>query len=363
MECKELYTKNNIDYGCGKLYGPFPLIKDYSFSTNKKGMKTIIPIKDNNYIDLFYAEMDEYSFFYDVIHYGQLLYEVFKDNINHLPRTWVIPQSFEKSYINIISEQILINNFSKIESICFEFLKKYTPGVVFQRYFPIEYKATQGIPLSFMINHILLIFMLHTIFANLSTGFNQYTEIYNAFSINENDTDSEVLDKIIEYINIYSLPYYHIMSFNFEILRIDNNIIPITITPNIFTFAFEVLQNNVAARSFYSFDEYNDVHSYIGFRKCSRCLKNMADLDMERQTQLVMPVYKRVYCDECRKELKRIASNKYEHSIREIYDELKKNVNKCNPNLANEIRNLKPKDKETKSHLMKLYNQYKNDSK
>ena len=38
--------------------------------------------------------------------------------------------------------------------------------------------------------------MLHTIFANLSTGFNQYTEIYNAFSINENDTDSEVLDKI-----------------------------------------------------------------------------------------------------------------------------------------------------------------------
>lgn len=62
MECKELYTKNNIDYGCGKLYGPFSLTKDYTFSTNKKGMKTIIPIKDNNYMDSFYAEIDEYIF-------------------------------------------------------------------------------------------------------------------------------------------------------------------------------------------------------------------------------------------------------------------------------------------------------------
>ena len=67
------------------------------------------------------------------------------------------------------------------------------------------------------------------------------------------------------------------------------------------------------------------------------------------------------YCDECKQELKRIASNKYEHSIRTLYDELKNNVDKCNPKLANEIRNLKPKDKETKANLQRLYAEYQND--
>ena len=361
MNFKELYTKNNIDYNCGKLFGPIEIIKDYTYSINKKGMKTFIPIIDTDYHEAFYAEIDEYDFFYDVLHYGHQLYNILKSNINPLPKTWAIHNSFEKSYLSIISEEIINDKWNKIDSICLDFAKHYTIGVVPQRYFPVEYKLNRGTPISFTINHILFIYMFHTVFANLSAGYNKYSEIYKAFGINDFHTDSEILDIIITYVNIYSMHYYHIMSYNLEIIRVDDTIIPFTITPNIFTFAFEVFQNNLAARSFYSFDEYNDVHSYVGFRKCSRCLKNISDPDMDRQLFSLTPIYKKQYCDDCKKELKRISSNKYEHSIRTLYDELKNNIDKCNPKLANEIRNLLPKDKETKTHLEKLYNEYQHD--
>ena len=361
MEFKELYTKNNIEYGCGKLYGPFPLINDYKFSTNKKGMMVIIPIRDHNYTDNFYAEIDEHNFFYDVIHYGNLLYNILKAHINPLKKSWVIPNDFESSTIQIISEETIYNHFNELKDIVTDFTSKYTYCFIPQRYFPINYKITQGIPLSPIINHILLIFMIHTVFEKLSTGFDSYKEIYNSLSIKPTSSDSEVIDILIDYLNIYSLPHYHIASFHLEVLRIDNNVIPITVTSNLFAFAFEVLQSNITTRSFYSFDEYNDLHTYVGFRKCARCLKNLVDLDMDRQSFLSSPKYKKEYCDECKQELKRIASNKYEHSIRTLYDELKNNVDKCNPKLANEIRNLKPKDKETKANLQRLYAEYQND--
>lgn len=363
MEFKELYTRNNIEYGCQKLYGPFPLIKEYKFSTNKKGMKVIIPIKYNNYTDAFYAEVDGYAFFYDVLHYGELLYNILKLYINPLRKSWSIPNTFEDSTIQVVSEQTINKCFDKIENICIEFLHKYTFGFIPQKYFPVSYKLNQGIPLFPLINHILIIFIFYTAFENLSSGYESFRELYESLSIKQDTSDSDILNIIIDYINIYSQPYYNITSFHLSFLRIDNNIIPITITYNLFAFAFEVLQNIVSTRSFYSFDKYNDLHTYIGFRKCARCLKNIVDLDMDRQNFLSAPKYRKVYCDDCKKELKRIASNKYEHSIRELYDKLKNNVDNCNSKLANEIRNLKPKDKETKSHLQRLYTEYLNNLK
>ena len=363
MKCKELYTINNIEYGCGKLYGPFPLIASYEFSDNKKGMKTIIPIKDHNYHDNFYAEMDEYDFFKDVIMFGKQLYNVFKSNILFIKKTWQIPQTFENSIVHIVSEKNITEHFSEIKDICQDFINNYTYCFIPQRFFPISYIGVEGIPLSPLINHSLFIFMLHTVFEKMSSGYDEYKDIYEALSIHHDTTDSDILDTVIDYINIYSMPHHKIAAFNMEILRLDNNVIPITVTSNIFAYAFEVLQNNISSRTFYSFDQYNDVHNYVGFRKCTRCLKNIVDNDMDRQTFMSTPKYKKIYCDDCKKELRRISSNKYEHTLRTMYDELKNNINKCNTKLANEIRNLQPKDKETKSHLQRLYSEYLNETK
>lgn len=361
VEFKELYTKNNIEYSCRKLYGPFPLINDYKFSTNKKGMKVIIPIRDNNYKDIFYAEIDEYNFFYDVIRYGSLLYDILKADITPLKKSWMIPNSFENSTIQIVSEITISKHFNELKEIITDFISKYTYCFVPQRYFPVKYKINQGIPLFPIINHILFIFMIHTAFDKLSTGFDSYKELYNSMSIKTTNSNLEIMDILIDYLNIYSLPFYHISSFNLELLRIDNNVIPITVTPNLFSFAFEVLQNNITTRSFYSFNEYYESHQYIGFRKCVRCQKNIVDTEMDRERFLSTPRYKKVYCDDCKHEVRKITSNKYEHSIRILYDELKNNVDKCNPNLATEIRNLKPKDKVKKSYLQRLYAEYRHD--
>ena len=105
-------------------------------------------------------------------------------------------------------------------------------------------------------------------------------------------------------------------------------------------------------------DENSSLHTYVAFRKCSGCSKNIVDLDMDRQNFLAAPKPKTKYCDDCKRKRKREVSKDYEHSIRILYDELKNNVNICNPKLANEIRNLKPKDKETKSNLQRLYDEY-----
>ena len=359
MEFKELYTKNNIDYGCGRLYGPFLYPSDYTFSSNKKGMKVIIPIRDEDYIhESFYAEIDEYTFFYDVIYYGNLLYNELKSYITPLKKSYRYPSTFEDSVPSVVSSDAINNCFDKIENICREFINKYTLGFHPERYFPVNYHLNQGYPIFPLVNHILFIFMLHKVFEKLSEGYNSYCEIYNALCIDSTASDIEILDTLIDYVNIYSMPFYNISSFHSEIIIIDNNIIPITKTDNLFAFAFEVLQNNISTRSFYSFDENSSLHTYVAFRKCSGCSKNIVDLDMDRQNFLAAPKPKTKYCDDCKRKRKREVSKDYEHSIRILYDELKNNVNICNPKLANEIRNLKPKDKETKSNLQRLYDEY-----
>lgn len=362
MEFKELYTKNNIEYGCGRLYGPFRFSKDYLFSSNKKGIKVIIPIMNEDYShEMFYAEVDEYTFFYDVIYYGKLLYDELKVYITPLKKSYIRPATFEDSVINVVSVDTINNCFDKIEKICREFIDKYTLGFCPERYFPVSYHLNQGYPIFPLVNHILFIFMIHKVFEKLSDGYDSYHEIYNALNINPTASDTEILDTLIDYINIYSMPFYNIASFHSEIIIVDNNIIPITKTDNLFAFAFEVLQNNISTRSFYSFDENSSLHTYIAFRKCSGCSKNIVDLDMDRQNFFAAPKPKTKYCDNCKRKHKIKSSKEYERSIRELYDELKNNVNICNPKLANEIRNLKPKDKETKANLQRLYTEYQND--
>lgn len=364
MKYKNIYTSKSIDYNCGKLFGPIGFAKDYVFTENKKGMQCILPIKDDSIEEHYYlAEINSFDFFNDVIKYGKQFYKVLNDCITPIKMSYRPPQTFEESCINIVSEENIKLHLEELKPICYGFVKEYGTPVVFQRFYPVSYKMHYGFPISFIINQTLFIYIIFTVFSKLSSGYNNYLKIYNSLLINKKLEDEEILNKITEYINIYSMPTYHFSSFNMEILKQGSYILPITITPNLFTFAFEALQYNIATMSF--FEALDDGNSeFMMFRKCSRCFKNITDT-IEVEDFIKMPKMKHVHCDECKKEIRRITNNKYEHSIREIYDILKANINECPMKLAAQIKTLPPKDKVRKKDLVKLYEQYeqyKNDS-
>lgn len=321
-------------------------------------MQCILPIKDDSIEEhSYFAEINSFDFFNDVIKYGKQFYKVLNNCITPIKKTYRPPQTFEESCISIVSEESIKLHLEELKPICYSFVKEYGTPVVFQRFYPVSYKMHYGFPISFIINQTLFIYIIFTVFSKLASGYNSYTKIYNMILITKKLEDEEILEMITEYINIYSMPTYHFSSFNMEMLKHGTHILPITITPNLFTFAFEALQYNVATMSF--FEPLDDGSSeFTMFRKCPRCFKNITDV-IEVEDFIKTPKVKHIYCEECKKEIRRITNKKYKHSIREIYDILKSNISECPIKLASQIKALPAKDKVRKKDLVKLYEQYK----
>lgn len=364
---ENVFLVNQLNDAEGKLYGPFLCCEKYKYF-NKNGKIMYIPdCKDKS--EKVYATVDDFEILVDIIYFGEQLYHILKNYIMHIDLTHKRPNLIDDNYFRLVSEKGIIDNFEQIKPICDNFFKKYGNPIITDSFYPQDYNFHIGFPISVVINHILLIYSLHVIFDKESSGYEEYKEIYHAFGINQKHDNNNIFNRVINYINMFSLPSYNLSSFYVELIKTDfDKVVPISTTYNMFAFAFSSLQNNIATCTFYQYDDILEEQYFCCYKKCKNCLntfyiEKFTDSKQFKNNITKTPKIRQIYCEDCQKKLKHKASVKYEKSIRKIYDELKSNIDKCNPKLANEIRNLLPKDKETKSHLMELYNQYKNDSK
>lgn len=381
MKYKSTIKENEIDIATGtSIYGPFIIAKEYNYVLLEDIpciIATGIKKNDKHQYEKYYGTVDENILFKDVNKYGKKLYAILKNNLNPLYK--------HNSMLNIKHRQLVGNkditkNKDEVVSICLEFINEYGLSINMRELMDYtdnkQYKnlalkyGNTFVPLELLVNEILIYYILHLIFVNLITGYKSNETAYKILSI-DNSIDSlnifEANIKIIEiltgFISSRFLPLNESRHYLLKIIKAyDDTIIPIRYTFNLFTFCLEMMVNNVSTLSFKVDNNTFEETTYYIIRKCKRCLSNAVDIKTIGNNKKI-PTTQKKYCDDCEHEMKLERNRKYERSLRTIYDQLKENVDKCTPELANEIRNLKPKDKETKSHLMRLYNQFKNDSK
>lgn len=362
MEYTETYSKNSLSEFEGKLYGPFLLAVDYKF-IKKNNIVRFIPISDIKHKEHLWASINDFEFFQEILKYGKDFYTILKNDIKAIPYSLNSPTIINDSYFQLVSENDITKRFKELEPICLDFLLKYGNPINIDKYFPQEYNFEIGYPVSLIINHSLLIYIIHTVFAQLKEGYAAYTTIYNSLNIAETDNNHQIYIKVVKYINMFSNPSYHLSTFNSEIV-IDSSktFVPISSTSNLFTFAFLALQNNIATKTFYAYDDANFRSTYICFKKCARCLTGFSEAKAIESLNKI-PKIKTVYCEKCKIELKRIASKKYEKSLREKYNELKENIDKCSPESIEKLKELRKDGKISKKALEPIIKDYKKGSK
>lgn len=381
MKYKNIYKEENLDIATGtSIYGSFIMAENYSYD-----MLFDIPCLvannvqlDNNHRPIkYYGLVNENDFCKDINRYGKKLYSIFRNNFNRLYKY--------KSMLNIkhkslVDRDIIMNNVDSVLPICLNFVNDYGLPINMREMLDFthckEYEllarkyGSTCIPIELIINQILVYYILNLIFKNLVSGYKSNIQAYSVVSIDKSITSLNIfeanlmiLDILASFISSSFLPLNESRNYILKLIKAnDNTIIPIRYTFNIFTFALERFVNDLSTLSFKEVDETFDETTYYIIRKCRKCLSNTVDIKTIKNN-IKIPTTKKIYCDDCEQKVRIERNRRYEHSLRALYDELKANVDKCSPELANEIRNLKPKDKETKSHLMELYNQYKNDSK
>ncbi len=381
MKYKNIYKEENVDIATGtSIYGSFIIAENYSFD-----MLFDIPCLvanngqlDNNHRPIkYYGLVNENDFCKDINTYGKKLYSIFKNDFNQLYKYKSMLNIKHKSLLN---RDVIMNNVDAVLPICLSFVNDYGLPINMREMLDFtdckEYEllarkyASTCIPIELIINQILIYYILNLIFKNLVSGYKNNIEAYNVLSIDKSITSLNIfeanltiLDILASFISSRFFPLNESRNYMLKLVKAnDNTIIPIRYTFNIFTFALERFVNDLSTLSFKEDDEVFDETTYYIIRKCRKCLSNTVDIKTIKNN-IKVPTTKRMYCEDCEHKERIERNRRYEHSLRALYDELKANIDKCNPKLANEIKNLKTKDKETKSHLIELYDQYKNDSK
>lgn len=381
MKYKNIYKEDNIDIATGtSIYGSFVIAENYSFdilfdipcivANNVQIDNNLRPIK-------YYGLVNENDFCKDINKYGKKLYSIFKNNLNQL---YKYKSMLNIKHTTLLDRDVILDNIDDSLPICLSFVNDYGLPINMREMLDFtnckEYEllarkyASTCIPIELIINQILVYYILNLVFRNLTSGYKNNIQAYNVLSIDKSiasmnifEANLTILDLLASFISSRFFPLNESRNYMLKLVKAnDNTIIPIRYTFNIFTFALERFVNDLSTLSFKEDDEVFDETTYYIIRKCRKCLSNTVDIKTIKNN-IKVPTTKRIYCEDCERKVRIERNRRYEHSLRALYDELKANVDKCNPKLANEIRNLKPKDKETKSHLMKLYSQYKNDSK
>ena len=347
------YTENDIDYNCGVLYGIFhPLGK----ITLKKERNTYYIVNNTTDNIFMYGEIDEYQLYKDVIEYGNKLYSIFCNEIGYK----IYDSTSLDPYARVWRPITHFISNDKVEAafnICKDFIRDYNLPFDTQ-YYAISRKAIGFFQndLLQIVNYLLVTFMIHTIFVELSDGFDKYPAIYNALDISSKLTNSDILKIITKIHNSFRyLEHENIGTYKISLIENGDSLIPIRYANNLFTFVHEVITNNICTLSFHSLDSRNTTNNYVVFRKCSGCLKNLSDEADTQEEYKKIPIFKKKYCDECRLRAKKHSSTIYEHSIRELYDKVKAYLlTGSNPKLISEIKSMPPKDKITKAYLKEL---------
>lgn len=353
MKYIEEYTEYDIDYNCGVLYGIFHPLGDITIKRERGTYYIANNTKDNTFM---FGEIDEYKLYKDVVGYGNKLYSIFSNEIG----VKLYDSTTRDPYESISIPITYFSSDDKLKAafnICKDFVKDYNLPFDTQYYaFPRRAIGYFQNSMLRIVNYLLISFMVHTVFVELSDGYEKYPNIYKALDISNNLNNNDVLKIITKIHNSFRyLERENIGAYKVTMIENGNIIIPIRYANNLFTFVHEVITYNICTLSFHSLDTSNSINKYVVFRKCSVCLKNLSD-DVDTQLEYKrIPIFKKKYCAECKIKAKRHSSTVYEHSIRRKYDEIKSNRSHIsNVKLISKIDSMPPKDKITKAYLNEL---------
>lgn len=357
LKYKNIYNKDDISQSAGVLFGPCGISTQYELIKTNNLIYCIRSVNDHSQ-ELSYFDVDENQLYADILEYGKKLYEILKEELIQID----ILKLNSKKPLEIIYSNSIDNHITEIEPICINFIKDYgfpisTDELIynFDFYMYLNNNCYNIVPIIEIVRYILVIFMLHQSLIYLSDIKDKYPQIYNCLFIKVEATNIEILNVLANYVNSSNNFLNVISKYKTKILiSNNNNLIPIRHTTNLFTFAFETFANCLCALSFKEW-ETNDTYSYITFRKCQKCLKNIFDEPNVSTTDNNIPFNRFYICEDCKKHAKKIASRKYEHSLRETYDRIKAMLPSIeNPELISAIKSMKPKDEISKKELKEL---------
>ena len=358
MKYRNIYNRCDFSPSAGLLFGPVGISKQYELIKTKKSVYCIRSINDDNQ-ELSYFDVDENQLYTDIIYYGSKLYDILKDDLLSVD----ISKLSSRKPSDIIYDNGIAKHIDLIEPICIDFIDNYgfplstDDEQVIQHglFYYLNKNCYNIVSVVSIVRYILIIFMLHQSLIHLNNIKNVYPQIYSCLFNNPEITNSNMLNSLSIYANSYNNFLNQTSKYVIRIItRDDNTLVPIRYTTNLFTFAFEVFINCLCTLSYKAW-ENDDTYSYISFRKCQKCLKNIFDEPNVSTTNNKIPLNRFYICDDCKKDAKRIASRKYEHSLREMYDDIKSMLPSItNPELIATINSMKPKDIITKKELKEL---------
>lgn len=353
MKYKVIHNANHVDESCNVCFGMFYNSSDFTIYSDENGSYWI----RNNKFDpatLSYGEVDDYIFFEDTLAFGEKLYLLLKDSINKF-----FDDGRYLSITSFFADECAINDkIEDIKPLCKEFVSNYNIPI-----YPIEYADFDSLfgRISFrhLVNNALTIYILNFMCDDLLKSYEKHKKLYQSIGIERDDLPIDVYTKVLSYLD-HIQGYHDIGKYRTSVIEdmYGYGFMPIKYVTNLFTFAYEILINNIATYASYSKANSNEQHKWMAHAKCYKCLATLRKEIIVSCDSTYKPQRKKRLCDKCKLENRRETVKKYEKSKRVVYDYLKINCYKSkNEELINAIENLGPKDKSTKKNLERLKRQ------
>ena len=349
MKYKKIYTEKNIKTNIETLYGIFHPLGEVKLQGSD--------IKNDTTDNIFmFGEVDEQRLYKDAVEYGRQLYNLLQDEIKYKLNDPYSVDPYDSLRFYVLTS-IKENKIDKCFDICKGFVYDY--NLPFDTlYYAVSRRSVGTFHNSLVriVNYLVITFMFHILISKLSQGYDKYTNIYHTFGITKDFNDEAIFKVIIKnHNNFRYIEHAGIGTYKLILIQNKHKLFPVRYTNNLFTFVHEVITNNLCAFTFYDFDDFNIENKYTVFKRCSGCLKTLSKKTTTSETYKKIPIHRELYCDNCKKKRKREASQIYEDTLREIYDNLKSELpNLSNPELISKIKNLPPKDKVKKKYLEEL---------
>ncbi len=309
MKYINIYDDLNIDYECNVLFGKFHNSGKYVINSYKDMIYIKNEVSSNNK-KKFYGEVDEALLYKDILRYGKQFYKILYQNLDII---FDCDHFVSITAFNCVSNKIINLERIKLIPICLEFLESYNIPVDMEE-LNNSFHDSNSISIYYLVNIILLIYIINLIYSNLEKDYDKYKEAYHIFNIDSDFSSVEILETLADFFNLSAGFGFKLGIYKISILKTKGNqYVPLRYTTNLFTFAWEMLQNNFATLSFCEISDTDDEKEFLMFRKCSICLKNLTETVLLSAFSDKIPTMKMQYCEECNNKRKRLRNNKYEN--------------------------------------------------
>lgn len=312
-------------------------IFDYFLSLNQPLYIYNITNDKTNY----YSYVNNKELFKDTLLYGEKLYNILENELITI-YSKEMPIRTTKNCINNVSISAKIQ---QIEPIVQQFINDYN--------IPISQDSSTEdnvIAVSDIVNLIMLIYIIHIIYTNLSKGYDKYKKAYFVLGITKEYNDKDIFLEIARFCNYATYKYHKLGTYQTKIIMQETKtryiLVPMRYATNLFTFAWDFLQNCICSSIVSIENDANEEKNYTLYYRCPVCLKTFSIEKTVNQSFNKTPKIKVTYCDQCSKKQRNI---NYEKGIAKLYKQIKESLNDIDTTtdegkqLYDEIKNLKAK--------------------